>query len=300
MDTRERYLAFAEVEAAGSSATYERLALAVADSPAVLDLLDRAAAVEAPTEPGLRRRSNPRRTDVRSSGVRRVRRSELGRGRRDHPDPRNPDERSCPYRHDPAGDRRDRRPGRTDRGRLLRRAVPVPRRASGLPPPSSRREPTELLRGDLEDTLDAALALVPDGATPIVFHSAVLYYVSGRPASIRRPTRPPRRPRVGLQRGPRSRGRPDHQPPAAGHGDPRRVLRHRSRSSGRGDRRHARQLDQLGLTTARTSPDLALVRRALVVDPPPMIPTSTSRATDLLAAASSTRCFTQHPPGGPQ
>ena len=39
-------------------------------------------------------------------------------------------------------------------------------------------DPPKLLRGDLEDTLDAALALVPDGATPIVFHSAVLYYVS--------------------------------------------------------------------------------------------------------------------------
>ena len=40
MDTRDRYVAFAQVEAAGSSATYERLALAVADNPAVLDLLD--------------------------------------------------------------------------------------------------------------------------------------------------------------------------------------------------------------------------------------------------------------------
>ena len=38
-------------------------------------------------------------------------------------------------------------------------------------------DPPMLPRGDLEDTLDAALALVPDGATPIVFHSAVLYYV---------------------------------------------------------------------------------------------------------------------------
>jgi hypothetical protein len=34
-----------------------------------------------------------------------------------------------------------------------------------------------LLRGDLVDQIGQALSLVPDGATPIVFHSAVLYYV---------------------------------------------------------------------------------------------------------------------------
>jgi hypothetical protein len=38
--TRNLYVEFARVEAAGSSESYERLALAVADSPAVLDRLD--------------------------------------------------------------------------------------------------------------------------------------------------------------------------------------------------------------------------------------------------------------------
>jgi hypothetical protein len=39
-------------------------------------------------------------------------------------------------------------------------------------------EPPVLLRGDLVDTIGTALSLVPAAATPIVFHSAVLYYVA--------------------------------------------------------------------------------------------------------------------------
>ena len=39
-------------------------------------------------------------------------------------------------------------------------------------------DPPTLIAGDLVDTIDDALALVPDGATPVVFHSAVLNYVS--------------------------------------------------------------------------------------------------------------------------
>ncbi|MCP3855438.1 MAG: DUF2332 domain-containing protein [Actinomycetia bacterium] len=39
-------------------------------------------------------------------------------------------------------------------------------------------DPPVLLRGDLVETIDQALALVPSGATPIVFHSAVLNYIS--------------------------------------------------------------------------------------------------------------------------
>lgn len=39
-------------------------------------------------------------------------------------------------------------------------------------------DPPTLIAGDLVDTIDEALALVPDGATPVVFHSAVLNYVS--------------------------------------------------------------------------------------------------------------------------
>ncbi len=38
-------------------------------------------------------------------------------------------------------------------------------------------DPPSLLAGDLVDLLDEALALVPAGATPVVFHSAVLNYV---------------------------------------------------------------------------------------------------------------------------
>lgn len=41
MDTREWYDAFAEYEASGSSATYERLARAVVESPELVDLLER-------------------------------------------------------------------------------------------------------------------------------------------------------------------------------------------------------------------------------------------------------------------
>jgi len=39
-------------------------------------------------------------------------------------------------------------------------------------------DPPTLIVGDLVDTIDDALALVPEGATPVVFHSAVLNYVS--------------------------------------------------------------------------------------------------------------------------
>jgi hypothetical protein len=40
-------------------------------------------------------------------------------------------------------------------------------------------EPPTLLTGDLVDRLPDALALVPEGATPVVLHTAVLPYVPG-------------------------------------------------------------------------------------------------------------------------
>jgi hypothetical protein len=41
----------------------------------------------------------------------------------------------------------------------------------------ARREPARILAGDLLDRLPEALDLVPAGATPVVFHTAVLMYV---------------------------------------------------------------------------------------------------------------------------
>ena len=41
-----------------------------------------------------------------------------------------------------------------------------------------RADPPTMLKGDLVDTIDEALALVPPAATPVVFHSAVLSYIS--------------------------------------------------------------------------------------------------------------------------
>lgn len=35
-----------------------------------------------------------------------------------------------------------------------------------------------MLHGDLIDTIDDAIAVAPTGATPVVFHSAVLNYIS--------------------------------------------------------------------------------------------------------------------------
>ena len=40
------------------------------------------------------------------------------------------------------------------------------------------REPPALVRGDLVETIDDVLATVPDDVTPVVFHSAVLGYLS--------------------------------------------------------------------------------------------------------------------------
>jgi hypothetical protein len=40
-------------------------------------------------------------------------------------------------------------------------------------------EPPTLLTGDVLDRLPAALALVPEGATPVVLHTAVLPYLGG-------------------------------------------------------------------------------------------------------------------------
>lgn len=39
-------------------------------------------------------------------------------------------------------------------------------------------DPPTMLAGDLVDKIDTALALVPSGATPVVFHSAVLNYIA--------------------------------------------------------------------------------------------------------------------------
>jgi hypothetical protein len=40
-----------------------------------------------------------------------------------------------------------------------------------------RAEPPTMLRGDLNETIDDAIGLVPSGAVPVVFHSAVLNYL---------------------------------------------------------------------------------------------------------------------------
>ena len=42
----------------------------------------------------------------------------------------------------------------------------------------AREEPPRLVAGDLNEGLDALLAEVPEGATPVVFHTAVLAYLS--------------------------------------------------------------------------------------------------------------------------
>ena len=337
MDTRERYLAFAEVEAAGSSATYERLALAVADSPAVLDLLDEL--------PPLKRQPNLVFAAARILGA-------------PMSDPQgfgvfveaNWDEVAAIIRT---------RATQTNEAARTGTILPVIAAIEG---------PVALI----EVGCSAGLCLYPDryaisydGRPPLVPGSPVTIDVAttgpvpvleraasdvcglasavdlephrscfaatsrtpSMPRSRSSPTGPHRScstrrscttsvRRAGVDSPPNSTattawcGSPTRppgvvdglttnlQPPATATRAAYFVIGRGHRAVG--DRRHARQLDQLGLTTARTSPDLALVRWALVVDPPPMIPTSTSRATNLLAAASSTRRFTQHPPGGPQ
>ncbi len=249
MDTRDRYIAFARVEAAGSSETYERLALAVADSPAVLDLLDQlpplkrqpnlvfaaARILGAPMSdpPGfgafveanwdevaaiIRTRATQTNEAARTGTILPVIAAiegpvaliEVGcsAGLCLYPDRyaisydgRPPLAPASPVTIDVA----------------TNGPVPVPERVPDvvarigvdlnpidIGEPEARAwlealiwpehhhrlarlraaasivasDPPMLLRGDLEDTLDAALALVPDEATPIVFHSAVLYYVS--------------------------------------------------------------------------------------------------------------------------
>lgn len=57
-------------------------------------------------------------------------------------------------------------PGQDDRVRTLRAAVEV-----------AATDPPTILRGDLFDRLPEALALVPEGATPVVFHTAVAAYL---------------------------------------------------------------------------------------------------------------------------
>ena len=57
-------------------------------------------------------------------------------------------------------------PGRSDRLTRLRQAVGV-----------ARQHPAPIVQGDLLEDLPALLAQVPEGTTPVVFHSAVLAYV---------------------------------------------------------------------------------------------------------------------------
>ena len=58
-------------------------------------------------------------------------------------------------------------PEHADRQERLRAAVEV-----------ASSEPPDLVRGDLVETIDEVLASVPDDVTPVVFHSAVLGYLS--------------------------------------------------------------------------------------------------------------------------
>lgn len=57
-------------------------------------------------------------------------------------------------------------PGQTHREVRLRDAIEV-----------ARAEPPHLVRGDLVSTVDELVARVPEGATPVVLHSAVLCYL---------------------------------------------------------------------------------------------------------------------------
>lgn len=57
-------------------------------------------------------------------------------------------------------------PGQPERERRLRAAISV-----------AATDPATVITGDLIDSLDAALAAVPTGSTPVVFHSAVLAYL---------------------------------------------------------------------------------------------------------------------------
>lgn len=57
-------------------------------------------------------------------------------------------------------------PEHTDRRARLRAAVDV-----------ARREPVEIVTGDLNDSIEDLVARAPDGATVVVFHTAVLAYL---------------------------------------------------------------------------------------------------------------------------
>jgi hypothetical protein len=249
VETRDLYVEFARVEAAGSSETYERLALAVADSPAVLNRLD--------AVPPLKRQPNlvlaaarvlgaPLGDPVRFiefvesnwdevAAIIRTRATQTNEAARtgmilpliaaiDGPVALievgcsaglclYPDRYAIAY---------DRRPPLVPESPVTidittTGPVPVPERLPDVvarigidlnpidvTDPEGRAwlealvwpehhhrltrlraaaaivatDPPILLRGDLVDLVDAALSLVPAAATPIVFHSAVLYYVS--------------------------------------------------------------------------------------------------------------------------
>ncbi|MFI0928832.1 DUF2332 domain-containing protein [Streptomyces sp. NPDC021012] len=57
-------------------------------------------------------------------------------------------------------------PEQTDRADRLRNAVRI-----------ARAEPPHLVRGDLDETVRELVSQAPPGATPVVFHSAVLFYL---------------------------------------------------------------------------------------------------------------------------
>lgn len=57
-------------------------------------------------------------------------------------------------------------PEQTDRADRLRNAVRI-----------ARAEPPHLVRGDLNETVRELVSQAPQGATPVVFHSAVLFYL---------------------------------------------------------------------------------------------------------------------------
>lgn len=68
----------------------------------------------------------------------------------------------------------------------------------------TRHSPARIVRGDLNDVLPSLVTEVPDGVTPVVFHSAVLAYLDPQDrerfvATVKRPTGP-----LDQQRGPHS------------------------------------------------------------------------------------------------
>ena len=106
---------------------YEDWAHGVADDPGTIALIDELPLAEAPAEPGLLRRTVPRRSGRTVRPVPGLAARALGGGPRHRAHPRDADERGGPLRPARARARRDRGADRAARGRGIRRAVPLPR-----------------------------------------------------------------------------------------------------------------------------------------------------------------------------